>query len=73
MRKKNTGPRFLRNIFTVQDQPYELRGGCKFIQAMVRTTTFGINSFRYGGPKVWNNLPEYLKDANAVGEFKQLI
>ena len=70
---KNIGPSFLRNMFTVQKQPYELRGGCKFIQPMVRTTTFGINSFRYEGPKIWNNLPEYLKDANEVGEFKQLI
>ena len=40
---------------------------------MVRTTTFGINSIRYQGPNVWNNLPEYVKDANEVGEFKQLI
>ena len=70
---KNIGPSFLRNIFTVQEQPYELRGGCKFIPPMVCTTTFGIYSFRYEGPKVWNNLPEYLKDANEVGEFKQLI
>ena len=45
----------------------------RFIQPMVRTTAFGINSFRYEGPKIRNNLPEYLKDANEVGEFKQLI
>ena len=70
---KNIGTSFLRNMLTIQEQPYDLRGGCKFIQPMVRTTTFGINSPRYEGPKVWNNLPEYFKDANVVGEFKQLI
>ena len=37
------------------------------------TTTFGINSFRCEEPKIWNYLPEYLKDANQVGEFKQLL
>ena len=34
---------------------------------------FGIHSFRYEGTKDWNNIPEYLKDTNEVGDFKQLI
>ena len=70
---KNISSSFLRNMFTVQEQPYDLRGGCKFIQPMVRNTTFGINSLRYEGPKFWNNLTECVKYANGVGEFKQLI
>ena len=70
---KNISPIFLKNIFAYQDQPYELRGGSKFIQPLVRTTSFGINSFRYEGTKIWNNLPEQIKNANDVKEFKQLI
>ena len=31
---------FLKNMFAYQDQPYELRGGSKFIQPLVRTTSF---------------------------------
>ena len=70
---KNISPIFLKNMFAHQDQPYELRGGSKFIQPLVRTTSFGINSFRYEGTKIWNNLPQQIKNANDVKEFKQLI
>ena len=70
---KNISPIFLKNMFAYQDQPYELRGGSKFIQPLVRTTSFGINSFRYEGTKIWNNLPQQIKNANDVKEFKQLI
>ena len=45
----------------------------KFIQPFVRKTIFGINSFRYEGNKIWNNLPEQIKNANDVKKFKQLI
>ena len=61
---KNISPIFLKNMFAYQDQPYELRGG--FIQPLVRRTSFGINSFRYEVTKIWNYLPQQIKNANEV-------
>ena len=69
---KNISPIFLKNMFAYQDQPYKLGGG-GVIQSLVRTTSFGINSFRYEGTKIWNNVPQQIKNANDVKEFKQLI
>ena len=47
---KNISPIFLKNMFAYLDQPYELRGGWKFIQPLVRTT-----SFWYKFVPIWGN------------------
>ncbi len=33
----------------------------------------GLNSFRYKGPNIWNSLPNYIKEAISLSEFKFLI
>ena len=66
-------PNFVKNIFTIGDQPYDLRGGCKIIQPMVNSKTFGLKTFRYEGARIWNKLPEALKNATDVNVFKNCI
>ena len=39
----------------------------------VNTETHGINSFRYQGPKLWNALPDVIKTAETLSEFKKRI
>ena len=33
----------------------------------------GFNCFRYNGSQTWNNLPNNIKDALSIKEFKTLI
>ena len=66
-------PNFVKDIFTIGDQPYDLRGGSKIIQPMVNSKTFGLKTFRYEGARIWNKLPEALKNATDVNVFKNCI
>ena len=66
-------PNFVKNIFTVGDQPYDLRGGSKIIQPLVNIKTFGWKTFGYEGARIWNKLPETLKNAADVNVFKNSI
>ena len=53
LQKAANRPTFLRNIFTFQEQPYELRGGGGgVIHTIVSTTAFEVNSFRYEGTRI---------------------
>ena len=38
--------------------------GFKFIEPFVRSTSLGINSFRYKATKIWNNLPQQINKTN---------
>ena len=63
-------PNFVKNIFTIGDQPYDLRGGSRIIQPMVNSKTFGLKTFGYEGARMWNKLPEALKNATGVNVSK---
>ena len=68
-------PNFVKNIFTIGDQPYDLRGGSSIhvIQPMVNSKTFGLKTFRYEGARIWNKLPDALKNATDVNFLKKYI
>ena len=64
-------PEFITNLFCLSDHGYNTRGGTMVIQPKVNTNNFGINSFRYQGPKIWNQLPTTLKTCESLAQFKQ--
>ena len=64
---------FVGELFTSHDPPYSLRNGEKFEQPIVNTKSFGLNAFRYEGAKIWNGLPNHIKGANDLNEFKGKI
>ena len=66
-------PNFFKNIFTIGDQPYDLRVASKIIPPLVNSKTFGLKTFRYEGAPVWNKLSETLKNATDVNVFKNYI
>ena len=36
-------------------------------------TTFGARTFQYGGPKLWNSLPNDLKNLSGLDIFKKIL
>jgi len=63
-------PSYIKDLFTVSEIPYEIRGGTMLTQPIVNTTRKGLDSFRYIGAKLWNGLPISLKESKDVQEFK---
>ena len=45
----------------------------KYIAPRVKKKTFVDRSFTVAGPKLWNDLPEEIRNANSMESFKKLL
>ena len=61
-------------MFSLRPQgQYNLRSWSDFILPIVRTVNYGIESIRYLGPKIWENLPANIKEVDTIKRFKSGI
>ena len=66
-------PKFMSDLFTLRESTYDLRGKHKLIVPCVKTTTYGLHSLSYYGPKIWNKLPDPLCDCQDTDKLKILL
>ena len=59
---------FLQRSFT-----YNLRNTNTFLLPMVHTVNHGTETIWYRGQRIWHSLPQEIKDANSVQQFKNKI
>ena len=52
---------------------YDLRGNAKLKPPAVRTTRFGLHSFRHLAPNAWNKLPDTTRKADTLSMFKHKL
>ena len=71
--KMKLGQRRQRCSNYIPERMYNLRRGSQFVQPNVNTTTFGLNTLRYEGARIWNMIPEHIKVANDVHHFKSMM
>ena len=70
--KNDIGPELLKHIF-------KLKGDYKYCSKMpfetnnVRTVTYGTETISFLGPKIWSLIPNDIKNANTLNEFKSKI
>ena len=65
-------PRLTNNIFKPKaENPYNLRQVSEFSRPMVKSVYHGTESISYLGPKIWDILPEKLKNIDNLGHFKR--
>ena len=64
-------PIYMRNMFTLRDTSYNLRGNYILTPPVPRTTTYDLHSFSYHAAKLWNLLPDSARTSNfaAFGEY----
>ncbi len=48
-------PIYIRDLFEEKDKIYDLHSTISLKQP--KCNTYGLNSFRYKGAKIWNDLP----------------
>ena len=64
----------MQNIFSIRKQGhYNLRNIGNFIIPKVKSVNFGFESIRYLGPKIWDSLPQRLKNKESVDSFNTAI
>ena len=64
----------MNNIFKLQaENSYNLRQVSEFSRPMVKSVHHGTESISYLGPKIWDILPEKIKNIGNLQHFKKEI
>ncbi len=66
-------PIYIRDLLEEKDKIYNLRSTVSLKQPKCNTVTYRLNSFRYKGEKIWNDLPNKMKYSITLAEFKNQI
>ena len=67
-------PEIVTEIFPLKPQrQYNLRSWSDFALPIVRTVNYGIESIKYLGSKVWQSIPESIKEKDTIERFKSGI
>ena len=68
--KNNLSPQIIQDIFPQEKKIYTLRNKNHLTLSNSKSVSYGIESLRYLGPKIWNMLPDKLKQAASLSTFK---
>ena len=64
----------MKEIFEIKEPHYNLRSEAShFKRENVKSTHYGIQSVRHLGPKIWNIVPQNIRESSSLNEFKSLI
>ena len=66
-------PSYLHDLISIKDQKYNFRHQDKAVLPRVRTTRYGLNSFRYNAAQIWNELPNHFRQETSLEHFKNII
>ena len=71
--KNNLSVTIMNDIFQPRAVSYNLRSQIDFTRPNVNSEHFGISSLRYIAPKVWDMVPNDMKNVNDIETFKNNI
>ena len=69
----NLSPAYLNDLLTVKNHYYNFRYQKTVEVPQVRTVKHGSRSSRSTAAKIWNSLPQHLRDISSFGVFKNQI
>ena len=71
--KSHLNPPFMKKIFQKRNMNYNLRRGNDAQLPMVRTSSFWIETIAYLGSKLWQLLPQEIKQSDTLPLFQKRI
>ena len=71
--KNNLSPSFMKSVFPDSNNSYDLRNKPEFNTSNIRTVYYGTETITFRGPKTWSMVPENIKGAKSLSEFKAKI
>jgi hypothetical protein len=63
-------PVYLHDLVTIKKSSYSFRYNNTVNIPRVTTTRYGLHSLRYGAAKLWNELPNDLREGISLNNFK---
>ena len=71
--KNDLSPTLLKEVFPIRNISYNLRNRNPFLSRNVRSVNNGTESISFRGPQIWSIVPENIKNASSLSEFKSKI
>ena len=72
----NLAPDYLSNLIQRRKCHYSTRSstsGCQLQVPFTKSSTFRDRSFSVAGPKLWNSLPENVRNCSSIDSFKSKL
>lgn len=66
-------PDYMVNMFTRNNHDYNMRNRQGLIQPSFSTIKYGYSTFSYLGAKIWNRLPNDVKESSSLSVFKNRL
>ena len=63
----------MSELFKIKDNKYDLRKGSTLASSNIHTTSYGIDSLSYLGPRIWDLVPREIKGSVTLNVFKNKI
>ena len=70
---KNLSPPIISDLFEVRENNYNLRNHSYFLIPTVKAVYHGLESIKNLGPRIWNLVPDNLKQLGDIDSFKTKI
>lgn len=61
---------YLHDVIQIKEIPYSLRYTITAVLTKVRSTTYGLKSFRFESAEIWNFLPKSFRNITTFNKFK---
>jgi len=71
--KSDQNADFMREVFPLRNNSYNLRYNNEFLQPKVKTVSYGMETIRVRGPQLWQTLPSHIKSSTSLKDFKRKI
>ena len=71
--KWELNPSFMKEIFVEKHSPYGLRGCHNLLLPQARTTCYGLETISFLGCRLWQALPNDMKQSDTLSSFKRKI
>ena len=72
-KKRELNPSFIKEIFVEKHSPYGLRGCHNLLLRQARTTRYGLETISFQGCRLWQALPNDMKQSDTLSSFKRKI
>ena len=66
-------PEYIQDLVSIKDSTYNFRNERTAEIPRVKTTRYGIKSFRFEAARIWNSLPNEIRLAETYPHFRRLI
>ena len=71
--KNNISPNFMKNVFPGNSNPYNLRNNSEFRSYNIHSVYNGTETISYRRPKTWSLIPNDVRHAVSLSQFKSKI